>query len=127
MSSAAVVIIHPSQFPDRVRQDLIDSLRTRRINHKFHYDGIRQTRKWLALHEACSPARTAADCQAVYDRAFLSVAHLRQGARLHLVGLGCGGGQKDARCLEIVAMAKGSVTYTPVDVSTAMVLMAQQA
>ncbi len=52
MSSVAHVTIHPSQFPDAVRRDLLASLRDRQVNHKFHYDSIKQTQKWLAIHQA---------------------------------------------------------------------------
>src|SRR5512143_3202559 len=62
MSSLVKVAIHASQVPDRVRRDLIESLRTRRINPKFHYDSLKQTGKRLALREAYSPARTDPDC-----------------------------------------------------------------
>ncbi|MGA2030252.1 MAG: hypothetical protein ABSG87_09295, partial [Verrucomicrobiota bacterium] len=60
MPSTANVIIHASQFPENVRCDLLESLRTRRVNHKFHYDSIKQTQKWLALHQAYSPSRNDA-------------------------------------------------------------------
>ncbi|MBW8865463.1 MAG: hypothetical protein JF609_11205 [Verrucomicrobia bacterium] len=40
MKSAVAVRIHASQFPENVRRDLLVSLRTRRVNHKFHYDSI---------------------------------------------------------------------------------------
>ena len=36
MSTIANVAIHASQFPDAVRRDLLESLRTRQVNHKFH-------------------------------------------------------------------------------------------
>src|SRR5438270_11095385 len=62
MTGLAEVRIHPSQFPEAVQSDLLESLRSRKINHKFHYDSVKQTQKWLALHEACSPARTEPDC-----------------------------------------------------------------
>ena len=52
-----------SQFPENVRRDLLESLRTRRVNHKFHYDSVKQTQKWLALHQAYSPTRNDADCR----------------------------------------------------------------
>jgi len=74
MSSAARVTIHPSQFPAAVRHDLLESLRARQVNHKFHYDSFKQTQKWLALHEAFSPSRTDADCAAIYDLAFMAAA-----------------------------------------------------
>jgi uncharacterized SAM-dependent methyltransferase len=44
-----------------------------------------------------------------------------------MIGLGCGGGQKDTQLLkQLVATAK-EITYTPCDVSTAMVLVARSA
>ena len=51
MASVANVTIHASQFPEAVRRDLIESLRTRQVNHKFHYDSVKQTHQWLALHQ----------------------------------------------------------------------------
>jgi hypothetical protein len=74
MSSLAHVAIHASQFPENVRRDLLESLRTRRVNHKFHYDSIKQAQQWLALHQAYSPSRRDADCAATYDRSFAAAA-----------------------------------------------------
>src|SRR5271166_3410124 len=64
MPAVAQVTIHASQFPENVRRDLLESLRTRRVNHKFHYDSVKQTQQWLALHQAYSPSRNDADCAA---------------------------------------------------------------
>jgi uncharacterized SAM-dependent methyltransferase len=47
--------------------------------------------------------------------------------QVHLVGLGCGGGQKDTRLLRLLKRAGKKVSYTPSDVSTAMVLVAREA
>src|SRR5215470_11993857 len=102
MSSVANVTIHESQFPEKVRRDLMESLRTGKVNHKFHYDSVKQTQKWLALHQAYSPSRTDADCAAIYDRSFEAVAEQIEAKRVHLIGLGCGGGQKDTRLLKVL-------------------------
>jgi len=125
--SAASVIIHASQFPENVRRDLLASLRARRVNHKFLYDSLKQTRKWLALHEAHSPARTDPDCLATYDRAFVATAEKISAPQIHIVGLGCGGGQKDVRLLELLQAGGRELFYTPSDVSVAMALVARQA
>jgi L-histidine Nalpha-methyltransferase len=124
MTSLVHVAIHASQFPENVRRDLLESLRTRRVNHKFHYDSVKQTQKWLALHQAYSPSRTDADCAATYDRSFASVAGRMEFRRVHLIGLGCGGGQKDTRLLKLLRDSGRKTFYTPSDVSTAMVLEA---
>src|SRR4051794_19437688 len=127
MSSAAHVTIHASQFPGNVRRDLLESLRTGHVNHKFHYDSIKQTQKWLALHEAYSPARTDADCEAIYDKSFAVVAERIKAKRVHLIGLGCGGGQKDTRLLKQLRRRGQEIYYTPSDIAAAMVLVARQA
>src|SRR5882724_9146293 len=102
MSSLVQLNIHSSAFPENVTRDLIESLRSRRINHKFHYDSVKQTQKWLALHHAYSPSRTDENCAAIYERSFEAVAARSGKSKLHLLGLGCGGGQKDAGLLKLL-------------------------
>src|SRR5437667_8402689 len=119
MPSLVNVAIHSSQFPENVRRDLLDSLRSRQINHKFHYDSLKQTQKWLALHQAYSPSRTDSDCTEVYERSFRAAAKLIENSRIHLLGLGCGGGKKDSRLLKLLREAGKDLFYTPCDVSTA--------
>ncbi|HEY4415285.1 MAG TPA: L-histidine N(alpha)-methyltransferase [Verrucomicrobiae bacterium] len=125
--SFATVKIHASQSPENVRRDLLASLRTRRVNHKFHYDSYKQTQKWLALHEAHSPARYDADCLDTYDVAFVATAKKLTASKIHIIGLGCGGGQKDVRLLELLKKSGKEIFYTPSDVSVAMALVARQA
>src|ERR1041385_175785 len=127
MSATANVTIHASQFPEAVRRHLIESLRTRRVNHKFHYDSVKQTQKWLALHQAFSPSRNDADCVATYDAGFAGASERIKAQNVHVIGLGCGGGQKDARLLKLLRARGAQVSYTPCDVSTAMVLVARAA
>src|SRR5215471_19289552 len=93
MSTAATVRIHPSQFSESIRRDLLKSLLTRRVNHKFHYDSVKQTQKWLTLHQACSPTRNAVDCQRIYEQGFATATAAIQSKTVHVAGLGCGGGQ----------------------------------
>src|ERR1041384_1389544 len=127
MQSVANVAIHSSQFPENVHRDLIESLRSRNLNHKFHYDSIKQARKWLALHEACSPARADPDCKATYDRSFEAMIAQISASKVHLISLGCGGGQKDARLLTLLRASGKELFYTPCDVSLPLVLAARQA
>lgn len=126
MSYVVNIAVHSSQSPENVRLDLIESLRARRVNHKFHYDSIKQTHKWLALHQAHSPSRNDHDCTATYDRAFDAVAGSFTNRTVHLVGLGCGGGQKDTRLIDRLKSRQASPIYTPSDVSAAMTLVARQ-
>src|SRR5438552_8341955 len=111
MSSVVHVGIHSSQFPGQVRRELKESICARRVNHKFLYDSVKQTQKWLALHQAYSPSRTDLDCAAIYDRSFEAAASRIQSRRVHLIGLGCGGGQKDARLLKLLGDSGKQVAY----------------
>lgn len=126
MSGAHVFIDH-SQFPASVQRDLLDSLRRREINHKFHYQSYKQAARWLALHEAYSPARTDASCPRIYDDAFLAAVQSISGPHVHLVGLGCGGGQKEARFLELLRRQGIPSIATLLDVSLPLVLTAREA
>jgi len=124
--SLANVAIHSSQFPEKVQADLWNSLWLRQINHKFHYDSYKQTQHWLELHQAFSPTRTDPNCAECYDSAFAAASKASQTAPVHLIGLGCGGGQKYTRLLRLLKPTSPRLFYTPVDVSTAMVLVAHQ-
>jgi uncharacterized SAM-dependent methyltransferase len=119
------VAIHPSQYPERVQADLLTSLRKQQIQHKFHYDSHKQAQKWLAVHEAHSPARKDPDCLAVYEKAFNSIAQQFPCTKLHVIGLGCGGGQKDAALLERFTAAGSPPLYSAVDVSLPLVITAR--
>ena len=125
--SGAHVFIDRSQFPENVRRDLLDSLRARALNHKFHYESHKQAAKWLALHEAYSPARRDESCLNIYDKAFAGAASALVASSIHLVGLGCGGGQKEARLLELLGSPQRQFTYTASDVSLPLVLVAREA
>jgi len=126
MKSIANVLIHKSQFPENIRRDLIESLRSRKINHKFHYDSVRQTHKWLSLHQQFSPSRSDENVRAIYKQSFEVAAVKIKSKNVRVTGLGCGGGQKDARLLKLLKARGKEIFYTPCDVSTAMVLTAQQ-
>ena len=126
MSALANVAVHSSQFPENVRRDLLNSLRARKIAHKFHYDSVKQTQKWLALHQRYSPSRHDDDCRAIYEQSFKAAAAQIKSRQVHLIGLGCGGGQKDTRLLKLLKTAGHQTFYTPSDVAAAMVLTARR-
>lgn len=124
--SGAHVFIDRSQFPERVQGDLIDSLRARALNHKFHYESYKQAAKWLALHEVFSPARHDESCRRIYDDAFAAAAGACAAGEIHLLGLGCGGGQKEARLAELLNQRRLEIAATVSDVSVPLVLTARQ-
>jgi L-histidine Nalpha-methyltransferase len=117
--------IHPSQFPDRVQAELRACLRAREVRHKFHYESYKQARKWLEVHEAHSPARRDPECLDLYDTAFAWLATRSGHTPVHVVGLGCGGGQKDTALLQRLIAAGSTTHYTAVDVSVPLVITAR--
>lgn len=120
------VQFHQSQFPQAVRAELFTSLRDRRIHHKFHYDSVKQAQKWMAIHEAYSPARRDPGCLQAYDRCFRDTVALLPAGRLHVLGLGCGAGQKDAALLKHLLAGGRELVCTLCDVSAPLVLQAYQ-
>jgi len=127
MSSTINVRVHASQFPESVQVALLEGLRSRRIAPKLHYQSYKQAQLWLALHRACSPAWLDPDCAAIYDRSFAAAAGLIPERRVRLTGLGCGGGDKEARLLRLLAAAGKELSYDPCDVSLPLVLAAARA
>jgi uncharacterized SAM-dependent methyltransferase len=102
------------------------SLRSRRIQHKFHYESVKQTRQWLEIHRRFSPAVTDPGCALIYRTACATVADQATAGRVEVVGLGCGGGWKDALILRALAGRGISAAYWAVDSSAAMALTARE-
>jgi L-histidine N-alpha-methyltransferase len=121
MESAVSALIHPSRFPERARAAYAKSFRERKMNHQFHYDTEKQAQRWLAIHEAYSPARSDADCLGTYARAFNDISKSLDVSKVALISLGCGGGQKD---LSLLTASSGANEYFPADVSLPLALTA---
>ncbi len=118
--------VHHSQFPENVRKDLLHSLQSRQVNHKFHYDSIKQANKWLALHEKYSPARTDPACIAIYDDCFGRSLERIGTKPISVIALGCGGGQKEEQFLKLMKERGIDAHLLAVDVSPSLVITAQR-
>ena len=115
----ADISVHESVWPSRWRSSLIDCLRRRAFDARFHYESPAQTAAWLALHEAHSPARSDPAVARLYPDAIGGcLSRMRAPARL--ASLGCGGGQKDLDVLR----ACGAPAYAAIDVAPGMVIEA---
>jgi len=127
MSATVQVTVHPSQFPENVRRDLIESLRSRKIAHKFHYDSVKQMQQWLALHRRFSPLLKDPSYAEIYGSGFALAVNQLRGKRVQVIALCCGDGRKDARLLSFLRRSKKEISYVPSDGSLPMVLMARKA
>lgn len=127
--STVAVHIHPSQFPASVEAAFCESLDRRRMNHQFHYSTPMQSARWLRVHEAYSPARQDDSCLAAYEHAFAATADGIGNGPVTVVGLGCGGGQKEAALLRALLRHSAALPlrYVPADVSPGLALVARAA
>ncbi len=121
------VFVHPSQFPDQVYQDYLVSFSGKQINHKFHYDSVKQSQKWLKIHQEYSPSRTNLDCVDTYEKCFQKTAEtLDKFSSLQLIGLGSGGGSKDSLLLSYLSNQRRELIYYPLDVSLSLAIISAQ-
>ena len=127
--SSVAVRIHPSQFPAAIEAAFSQSLRMRRMNHKFHYDTPKQALRWLRVHEAFSPARQDPSCQAAYQQAAAAAAAFCGADAVQVVSLGCGGGQKELTLLKELRDVQPArpASYLMTDVSPSLTLVARAA
>lgn len=121
------VSIHDSVRPAVRTAALIEALQRRVVPAAFHYETPRQARRWLALHEAFSPARKENAAAALYQKAGEALMPRLQGREVLLVGLGCGSGGKDKTLLQAARACGLKMHYAPVDISLPLVLTAAQA
>ena len=121
------VYVHPSQFPDQVFHDYLTGFAAGKINHKFHYDSVKQSQKWLKIHETFSPARQDETCIDAYDKCFQKTAEIiLNNDSLNLIGLGCGGGEKDKLLVSHLCNHQRTLSYYPVDVSLSLAIISAQ-
>lgn len=121
------VYVHPSQFPHQVYQDYLGGFALGKINQKFHYDSVKQSQKWLRLHEAFAPAITSDDFINAYANCFEKTAKsVDNFSNLQLIGLGCGGGEKDNLLISYLFNTDKKIIYYPVDVSLSLSLISAQ-
>ncbi|MDH6100808.1 L-histidine N(alpha)-methyltransferase [Anabaenopsis sp. FSS-46] len=121
------VYVHSSQFPNQVYQDYLNGFFLKKINHKFHYDSVKQSQKWLKIHESYSPARTSDDCVNAYAKCFQKTADFIDiNSHIQLIGLGCGSGEKDKLLVSYLEHKERAIIYYPVDVSLSLSVISAQ-
>ncbi len=123
MSDVLNIRVHRSHFPGAFTAAVTRSLASRTLAGRLAYEGTRQTLAWLELHRKFSPAATASG-MSLYDTAFDAAVPRLGRTCCRLIGLGVGGGWKEARLLDKLVAASAKATYAPMDVSTAMVITA---
>lgn len=85
------------------------------------YISPHQSMKWLALHDAWSPARQNSQVGSVYESAFHELQRALGDQPWTLTSLGCGGGQKEEQCLKILQRQPEAALLVDISPSLAMV------
>ncbi|MBR89677.1 MAG: hypothetical protein CMO66_00165 [Verrucomicrobiales bacterium] len=105
--------VHPSARPETRRQAMLMDLKEGQLPSALLYESPAQARRWLAVHEAFSPARINPACNELYHWIARQVAAECPSALTQVIGLGCGGGLKDAMILDQLQ----TPTYWALDIS----------
>lgn len=118
------LVFHESQYPAAVHAGLVAAVRERRVPARFLYDSPGQAARWLAYHDAWAPNRTRNATQQLYEACFSAAwARLPEGPVTY-VGVGCGGGEKDAQFLSAAPQSARPLGYVAADTSPTLVMTA---
>jgi len=126
MSAFRPVWIHPSLRADAQAQKRRDSLFQGKIDHGFHYQGLQQSELWLEVHRRHAPSFTSPSFVEIFKAMSLETAARLAGQSVHVIGLGPGGGEKEAGLLQALQAAGCKLRYTPVDASLELALLSAE-
>ena len=122
MSAFRPVWIHPSLRAQAQARKRLDSLLRGEIDHGFHYLGLKQAALWLDVHRRHAPLFTE-----IFHAMSAETAAGLAGQSVHVIGLGPGGGEKEAGLLQALHAAGCKLRYTPVDASLELALLSAEA
>jgi hypothetical protein len=93
----------------------------------FHYHSARQSELWWEVHRSHAPFFANPEFRLIFERLAAGLALELAGERLHVIGLGAGGGSKEAMVLKALHSAGCALRYTPVDASLELALSSAEA
>lgn len=96
------------------------------IDHLFHYQGVKQSQLWLEVHRKHAPLAADRSFEAIFRRISNETAAGLKNRPVHVIGLGPGGGEKEAWLLEALRDAGCPLRYTPVDASLDLALLSAE-
>lgn len=120
------VMIHPSFRAEALQTRRISSLHASAIDPAFHYAGVRQADLWLRVHQTHAPGSVDPDFERIYRTVADDLARSLAGQSVHVIGLGAGGGEKEAWILEALDQSGCRLRYTPVDISPELALLSAE-
>jgi hypothetical protein len=97
------------------------------IDHLFHYQGVHQSQLWLEVHRKHAPLTAERSFEDIFRGISTQTALALRGKPVHVIGLGPGGGEKEAWLLEALRDAGCPLRYTPVDAGLELALLSCEA
>ena len=121
------VWIHESLRAGEQAKKRADSLMSGEVGHGFHYQGVRQAQLWLDVHRTHAPLFSDPAFTEIFRAISATTADSLAGRAVHVIGLGAGGGEKEAWLLQALCDAGCWLRYTPVDASFELALLSAEA
>ncbi len=123
MSSLRPAWIHSSLRAGELGKKRLDSLLRGEVDHGFHYQGVKQAELWLEVHRRHAPLSADPSFAEIFRAISSETAEGLAGQAVHVIGLGPGGGEKEAWLLEALQAAGCRLRYTPIDASLELALL----
>lgn len=121
------VWVHDSARAERQRLVRVRSLQHGRIAPALHYSGARQAELWLKVHQIHAPLFQEPGFREIFSRLAALAAVQMAGRKVHVIGLGAGGGSKETQVLRALRESGCALDYTPVDASLDLALTSADA
>jgi len=112
---------HPSVGEGARQREAIESLRANRIYPKFLYVTSRQAELWRRVNLQHSPVHGNPEFARIYRETFARMRDHLQPGTTHLVGLGCGTGQKEFELYSCLKARGREALFSAIDVSRDLV------
>lgn len=97
------------------------------MDQRFHYMTQRQSQLWMDVHRRHAPLFEDSEFISIFQRVASDLALDLAGRSVHVVGVGSGGGEKEAHVLSALHASGCRVTYTPLDVSMELAIQSAEA
>ena len=127
MNAFRPVWIHPSVRTEAQSRKRLESLQRGEIDHGFHYQGLKQAELWLKVHRRHAPLFADPSFAEIFRAIAAETASELAGRAVHVIGLGPGGGEKEAWVLEALRSTGCRLRYTPVDTGLELALLSAEA
>ena len=115
---------HPSAYPERLRQDWLESHQRRVVPAHCLYESTGQAQRWLAYARAWAPIHRGRNYQQLYERACCLAWQTIGNSPFDYLGYGCGDGLKDANFFGLMPSTGQLETLRLMDISSSLLIEA---